>query len=457
MKVKRYDATDAGQVMIGMISDTVVCSRIAGIWAKGGLFADPDFNLIGGWCVQYVNEYSKAPGESIRSIFDSWVDNGADETKASLLSKKLWVLSEASKKRDFDTEYLLDVAEKYFNRVQVQNEWERAESELDGGKSERALSRMQALQKITLRSGTLIKPAEEFQPWRDALDQEKQEPLIGYPGRLRSFLGRAMVRDGFVAFMAPDKSFKSWWLLDAAFRTMRARRRLAFFEAGDLSQDQIFQRMAVRSVRRPLFPGVWTVPVSVSRVGKVEVESRGPEDKATAGEAYRAFQKLSRNRDLFRLSCHPNSSLSVSHMESILGDWAREGWQPDVVVIDYADILAPPVGFKDPNEQIDETWKHLRRISQESKCLVLTATQAKATAYNKKSKVLRKEHFSGRKTKLAHVTGMVGINVSDQNREDSVSGLNWIVNRNSNYSESTMIMVAGSLAIGNPCLVVQED
>ncbi len=109
----------------------------------------------------------------------------------------------------------------------------------------------------------------------------------------------------------------------------------------------------------------------------------------------------------------------MERITSIIWDWEREGWFPDCVVIDYADILAAPTGFRETNDQIDEVWERMRRLSQEIHGLVLTATQSSALAYGGKQKVLTRKHFSGRKTKLAHVTAMFGINITPEEEKET--------------------------------------
>ena len=45
---------------------------------------------------------------------------------------------------------------------------------------------------------------------------------------------------------------------------------------------------------------------------------------------------------------------------------------PDVIIVDYADILAPEdTRQSEKRHQVDETWKALRRLSQEWHALVI--------------------------------------------------------------------------------------
>ena len=126
---------------------------------------------------------------------------------------------------------------------------------------------------------------------------------------------------------------------------------------------------------------------------------------------------------------------------------------PDVVVIDYADILAPPKGVADPLVQIDETWKALRRMSQDFHCLVLTASQSNAAAYGEKQSILGRKHFSGRKTKLAHVNGMIGLNSTEKESVHDIQRWNWVVQRKGKYRESRCCTVVGCLDCGCPSII----
>jgi hypothetical protein len=143
--------------------------------------------------------------------------------------------------------------------------------------------------------------------------------------------------------------------------------------------------------------------------------------------------------------------LTVAAMRSLLLTEVRKGWPVDAVFVDYADILAPPAGFVgDSREATNENWKQLRRLSQELHCLVVTATQTKATSYAAKG--LDMTHFSEDKRKFAHVTGMVGINQDVDEKEAEVQRLNFVVRRERRFVTTRYCHVAGCLTLGNPAV-----
>lgn len=251
----------------------------------------------------------------------------------------------------------------------------------------------------------------------------------------------------------------SWLLLDMAWRAMEQRRKVAFFSVGDLSQNQMMRRFHKRAARMPFSPKVVQFPIKIEheageRSAVVEFEERKFKESLSWQDGYKAclkvLKKVKTKETLLRLSTHPADSLSVNGIAAILKTWERGGWVPDVIVIDYADILAPPPGNLQSQDAINKTWMKLRALSQARHCLVVTATQANAASY--KAETLDQSHFSDLKKKMAHVTGMIGINATRDEKESGLSRLNWIVLRESEFNVSRCVHVAGCLDIGNPAV-----
>jgi hypothetical protein len=291
--------------------------------------------------------------------------------------------------------------------------------------------------------------------------ESKKEPLVKYPGALGKFFKDALERDALVAFMAPEKRGKSFWLLDVAYRAVLQNRKVAYFEAGDNSQHQVTRRLMTRVSKKPMKRSLVNYPVTLDRDEDDKIATVGTKRKRFSkglnkAEAWKACKKLKKSKlntkeSLFKLSCHANSTLSVRMIRNILSNWGREGWTPDVIVIDYADILNMDSSVFEGRDRINETWKQLRSLSQTYHCLVMTATQADAASY--KANVIDRSHFSEDKRKLAHVTGVVGINASLEEKEQDLMRLNWVVLRESSFSERDCVHVATCLALSNPSVL----
>ncbi len=454
MKSTRYDGTDLRRILCGMVTDPVVCSRIAGRWRDGGLFESAWANMVGGWAVRHLRKYGEPPAAQLRAIYDEWAARAdSDQEVVRGVERFLVFLSEEHERSAPATaDWVLDLAGRHFNKVRIRRAIEESEAELEAGRVDEAGAKLSESGRVELGVGSLVKPAEEYDPWVAAFDPERRRPLVVYAGGLGKFFGDSLCRDSLIAFMGPDKVGKSMFMLDVAFRAVKSRCRVAYFECGDMGQDGVMLRMGQRAACRPLKVGFIDWPTGFGEDKKPVTEKREFESDLSASEAYRAFRRVTRGRDMFRLSCHANSTLGVEGLRSIVQSWAREGWVADCIVIDYADILAPPTGVRETLDQIDATWRSLRRLSQELHCLVVTATQSNAAAYADKARTLDRKHFSGRKTKLAHVNGMVGINVSEGDKEAGTCRLNWVVRRDAQFNGGRFATAAGCWDVMNPAV-----
>jgi hypothetical protein len=253
-----------------------------------------------------------------------------------------------------------------------------------------------------------------------------------------------------------------------AYRALRQRCRVAMFEAGDMTERQVLFRMASRISGVPIkrrYCGAFEIPINIEKSLKEEdnkennhyryvaKETKIIENPLTWGEAYKVGQdymnKFANNGKNFMLSCTPNNTLTISGIESSLEMWEREkGFVPDVIIIDYADLIVPESAYKDFRHQVNEIWMSLRKMSEERHCLVLTATQAKASAYG--SRIMDMSHPSEDKRKNAHVTGMVALNQDADEKKDGRMRLNWTVLREGEFTVEKCVYVAGCLRIGRP-------
>ena len=336
---------------------------------------------------------------------------------------------------------------------------ETLQSDIESGDINKTWERINTSHKLEIGQGCGVDVLQDQSAIQQAF-AAKQEPLVVYPGALNNLFKDALERDAFIAFQGGEKKGKTFLLLDLAWRAMCQRRKVAFFEVGDLSQNQIMRRFMIRAAGRPLKSCTVKYPKSISHhpdseIAEVEETERVYKNPLSWGKAWKACQEVmiskTKSKDSYlRLSCHPNSSISIQGVYGILQGWERDGWTPDCIIIDYADILAPIRGDMETRDAINSTWKQMRALSQSLHCLVATATQAKATSY--KAHTQTREHFSENKLKMAHVTGMIGINQSEDEKDIGVIRLNWIVLREGEFSEGKCVHCAGALALAAPLI-----
>lgn len=451
MKIERYSGQDARRILTGMVTDRTVCGRIAGQWVVEGLFATRWENLVGGWCVRHLAKHGTPIGRHIESVFEQWAEKRDDEKNIRLAEKFLRVLDEEyEQETPLASDYVLDLAGRHFNGVRLRQAMAAAESDLDLGRVDEAGERLTNFQRVELGSGSTIVPGQDFDAWVDAFDLEQVRPLVDFPDPLGRWIGSEFRREAFVSFTGAYSRGKSWWLLEIAFRAVRKKRRVLMLEVGDMTRRQVMWRMGQRAARLPRRAMEVNYPKSFVDINEGPITETRRMEAVDTRSAFKAWRRVD-GAGRFRLAVHSSGSVSAEQIADQVANGEREGWVPDVVVIDYVDLLAPPRGIQDKREQIDETWKRLRRLSQDMHCLVVTATQGDAASYG--ANLIRGKNFSDSRTKNDHITAGFGLNANDQDRDRGVIRLNWLKRRDEEYSENWQIAVAGCLAIGCPCIV----
>lgn len=455
-----FHGTPSVRILIGMITNRRVLAGIDPHWtSEQGLFPDPWQNLIGRWCIDYYRKHRKAPRRGITVLYERWLESKPDPNLRKGVERMLEHLNNEHQMGDVAAEVVLDTAKAFFRKVRLRELADRLQEDLDADNLAKAEGRVAEIRLPDVGSTRAVDVLLDDQFLADALDFSTSESLVKYGGPLGEFFGDDLSRDSFVAFMAPEKRGKSFWLLDVAWRAMLARKRVAFFEAGDMTQQQVGRRIVSRATGRPLRPGTVYKPRSIGwELDKLKVEresvvyEKGLSLKTTkAAIENLVLTKLKTRKSLFRLACYPNSTLNVHEIQSQLELWEQtDGYAADVVVIDYADILAPMPGAQryDMRDRINENWKAMRGLSQARHCLVVTATQSDAKSYDVPT--ISRRHFSDDKRKYAHVTAMIGINQTLEEQAQEVQRLNMIVRRSAAYNTANAVTVAGCLAIGNP-------
>lgn len=259
----------------------------------------------------------------------------------------------------------------------------------------------------------------------------------------------------------------TWVCNDICYWAARSHLNVAVFQVGDLTKQELNLRWGMRVARMPMWErdchGTICPPTKINLYRNSDGSQRaevhrgppltfpGPIDATSAYRAQKKFNrtfKIDKERPTLMFSVHQNSTINVSGIDNILMRWREElNFIPDVTVIDYGDILAPEDFRKESRDQVNDTWKALRRLSQKWNCCTIVPTQANAATYKQKG-VQGKENFSNDKRKLAHVTAMMGLNQTDKEKEEGIMRLNWIALRGAPFNAKRCLWVATCFPLG---------
>lgn len=348
--------------------------------------------------------------------------------------------------------------------------------------------------------------------------QKASDPVVRLPKQIGELMNEHLVPGGFVSFLAPEKRGKTWILLQLGMTACVQNKNVAMFQAGDMNEAEQLRRISSYLCKRPTKEkyakehyepvrdciynqrddcsrkerecdfGVFS-DLTVNQVLNLDYDeilqaakdnedyspcwncSRYRKEKCgvpwlqkvpemeplTEDEAVAAFTKFfKKNKRKFKLSTHANGTLSVKNIETILDKWEiEEQFIPDIILIDYADLLVPSNGTEFRHQQ-NSIWKDLRRLSQTKRGeilpLVISPTQADAAAY--KEHRLKLSNFSEDKRKYAHVTAMWGLNQDPKGKDKKLGILriNELIIREGEFSQTNECSVLMNLRRGRPII-----
>lgn len=450
MQTEERNGTIERRIIIAYITSDQFLARCVGKLEKEP-FRSRGANLLWSWCEDHYREFGEAPKEKIGVYFERWAASTNNRDVESQISRLLSGLSEESLHiPEQDLNFVLDLAEKHLNEVKLEKLQEQIRLNNSRGKSELSLADTENFRRLKLRTPDFVDVLADKAAQRKAFEH-RENVLIRMPGPAGDFFGDELSEDSFVAFLAGPKVGKSWYLLNIAWHGMRQGNKVAYFQIGDMTKNQILSRIQTRAARRPLKAKKTRIPRSVLLPeGKREMALVEYEDRVFEKDlSWKGIEKaLSKIKGDFRISCHPVETVTVHDIRSVLEDLDRTGYVAKIVVIDYLDNLAATDTKLPTHEQVAYTWALLRQLSEVRKCLVVTASQSNTEGYS--SWILTRKNFSRSKMSLAHVTSMIGINQTDEEKRLGIQRLNFIVRRSEGFSETKCLYCIGYLDGADP-------
>ena len=456
------------------------------------------------WCFSYYRKYKKAPGKHIQNIYVHKLKNKQIDKKTAQVVEL--VLENLSQNEEVtNVGYLVDQTKEYFKQRSLLILSEDIQNELEQGNIIDAEAIALSYKPPTELIKNDIDPfTKQVKPIIRKAFEERKNPLIRFPGALGKFWNHELVRGGFVALMGHEKIGKTFLLIEMAMRAIRSKAKVAFFQAGDMTEAQQARRIAIylnkRSDQERYCRGMFVPKLdcwlnqcdecdrderesdelifkkkkditynslveAVAKypdyrpchncrniIGSVWLEWRKPIQPLTAKHAYKSLITFGRRyKGRLRISTHANEELTITKVERILEQWEKSiDFIPDVVIIDYADILAPcrDIYRLEFRQQQNKIWQRMRALSEKKQVLLLTATQAKATSYNKK--LLDLSDYSEDKRKYAHTTAMYGLNQLPDEKRIGLLRINELVIRESDFDRERPVTVLQRLQMGRP-------
>lgn len=445
--------------------------------------------------IKYYEKFHAAPREKLQE----WVNNasGLNQIPETLLPDiNLVIQSFRTQKEPEDLEYDINESFRYFTRQSINLVTEEAKALSDAGRLDDAvkmLTEAMPIRRKRLTGGDILQADDTD---IDDLFNDSEERLITLDGHLGKIMNNTLVRHGFVSFFGRNKVGKSHFLIHLARKARNQGRRVIFISTGDMTCRQCERRILqgdgrtttvpeyVKNQRMPfldckknqngtcfkregsgscldefneLDPVIRDKDYQVCTACndcELTVSYRKIQREALTAEKARELRDAWRqtgNPGVLHVEAFSSGNLTCSGLNSAISKICKKyKWNhPDVVVIDYADIMANEA--QDERASVNKRWKFLRAVADEFKCLVVTATQANSSSFDFEDLTLRA--FSEDRRKLDHVTGFFAINQRPEERREDVWRIAALNKREHPFDEIDHAKCYGCLALGSPHMV----
>lgn len=452
---ERVDLSEERRILAQMIVDTDFLREVHDM-AKPELFESSATRQVAAWVLEYWNAAKEAPARAIEDIFLRKRKLLRTEEDAEFVGTYLQTLSKDwARWRSANITYAVRGATEYFKMRSLEHLRDQLEGALKSKNLDDAERLVGEYRRVEAVRGTSIQLLHSGEAVRRAFDEES-EVLFKFAGALGEMIG-PLSRGDFIAFQAPPKRGKSWWLLETAFRASQYGHK-ALFISLEMTEKQVTRRAWQRLVGQTDRPKEAFVPefYEDGEVGGRRKHFAGVDtDPEQLAKERRRARTTARGGDL-RLEVMTTAEATVAGIENMMDNLANyDGWAVDVLVVDYADLLAAQNSRADTRHQLDEIWKRLRGIAQKRNILVVTASQGGIRKVDS-DKEVGVGDISEDARKIAHVTKLILLNQSKNDRKHGVMRVRCPIQREGEGKPDMTVAVLQCLDIGR-CYLDSRD
>ena len=454
MRRQKLDLSPERQLVTNLIVSDQFLSELAPVIRVQSLQAGYTRQLAS-WILEYYQQFKKAPGRNIQEVYRIKAKS-LDEADADNMAQFLRNLSEDYTKAADIHNVAFEVSQAilYLKQRALELLGEQLQTDLASGDILAAENHVATWNRVVQPSGEGVSILRDYDKVQQAFFDE-EETLFTFPGDLGKVCGK-FNRGDFGSFLAPMKRGKTWWLWYVAETAIHANCKVVYFTL-EMTWKQMVRRAWQSLIASPKDGGKIRMPKFVESgdkwVVEVEEETRDPLNVADIQRTQKAIRRMVRGGDVQIISV-PSYSATVEDLDVMLDNlFHYEQFVPDVIVFDYADIILPSKGQADYRHQLDAIWKKLRRMAQQRNALVFTASQAEKSSFKTD---IKEGHVAEDIRKLAHVTHMLALNQSKEERDRGIMRVSQLAVREGRTS-SQQAVVLQCLDVGRPVVDSRFD
>ena len=448
MRREKLNTLNERDLLIGLITSDKFCREVAPILNPRQLEIDYS-RILAGWIKDYVNNFNVAPKKDILKLYRAHVEEVTDDSlQDNILTFIEKIAKDFESQKTFNDDYAIQQAIQYLKSRSLKNFSEDIDSFITTGDIDKAEALITKYRKVEKNSGEGVSILDDSEIVLNAFTEE-QDKLFAFDGAFGRLVGD-IHREDFVAFLAPMKAGKTFQLIDCGIEALRNGLNVVFYSL-EMSRTNMIKRIWKALSGQVTEDTELTIPYFAEDGSKWVIENKTTLKKASSileiEKKQKSLKRMFRGGS-FKVFAEPAYSLTVESLETKLDDLVHDGFMPDVIIIDYADIMMPSDRNSELRNQLDGIWKRLRAMAQKRKAVVFTASQTNRGAI---SREVEAEDIAEDIRKLAHVTSMVSISKTKFCKENSLAIFSQLAVREGE-PEMRKVIATQCLALGRPVL-----
>jgi len=439
-----------------------------------------------GWIKGYYDRYLEAPKENIQYLFDIEKGSLGPEDTDLIRDFLSGLSSQFEREGVFNGKILYDKTIEYFTERHLVHTANTILVAVGAGKLPLAQKTVQNYKQIASKMSGWVDPFSEKMienvyetKFQKSEDEEGQDFLFRFPGKIGRLLG-GFERGWLVGFLGPMKRGKTWILQEVSLQSIVAKLNVVFISI-EMSEEGTASRTYKRVAAYPKDEGEVDYPIFVCLRGmnnSCQLPFREEQSCTYCRnhpEHYKefvpwvGFEKVVKRklplRELkekvssftatfggqYRLKSYPAYTATLQQIERDLDNLEyTEDFVPDVIVIDYADIIAPEDTRLDSRGRLDDIWKKLKGLAQKKHALVVTASQSNRVSIKKRT--VEDVDTSDDIRKLAHVDAMFSLNQTPVEKDLGVLRVGVVAHRWKEFSKKAEVALLQKLSDGQVLL-----
>jgi len=464
MEKLQFDFRGIPEVLTGALQENVVtlaavsdlyCKMVV-LNVKLELYSNEVLREVATGIYNYVHDYGKAPRDHLPDLFEARLKG--DDPRATMLYEALQNIRNLSQ-GGFNEVYVVNQLNKFVRQQHLKGCVADLFEAAEVGDIDKADNSIDAYRKTNFT---------QFDPGLKMLDYvrtigstDRARPVIdlGIPRLDRAELGPA--RQELHMLLAPPKRGKTWWLVHLAKRALLARLRTVYVTL-EVSPEIIAGR---------LLQSFFAMPRSESESIKVPEVVR-KDDKITAyhmkeaaarialtsksgiakvkgafGLNKRHISQVGRLMHNLTIKSYPTGSLKLKELETYLENLvAYERFMPDVVLLDYADLMYIP--SERYRIELGLLAKQLRGLAVERNFALATASQSNRSSVTKR--LITEQDVAEDFSKIAISDVVLSYNQTGTEREAQAARLYVAAARNSR--DRFQVNITQAYELGQFCI-----